>query len=430
MDGLVIVDVLIGLAFTFLGLSVMASSFLEGIVSLFRARAKFLQYAISRMMGSNVHWDGKPKADSVAKEVMSHPLISTLGIRVGKVRETMRIGDGPSYIPSEVFATAFIDTVIKRAGVEPGLAGLAEGISTLTAKGEDNPLAKVLVSYVGKTSSIAELEEKLSDYYDNFMDRVTGWYKRYTQLALFLIGLVLAVSLNVDAFKYADEFSSNGVVRCMFVEEAAAAVNAETDKAVDGHCKPEEKPVKKDGSGDQVAVKSELEGLLQKTYCSNPDTLACKSRVAQALAEPELKRVLEDAQALNESKLASLVPIESLPGYLATALAVSMGSQFWLGILRMLFSIRGTGNVPAKRSKATSSVQAAAEHQPPGAVATMFTRLQIEDLQNQFDMPEHLRTGELDLYTRSLIAKWQSDHDLPSTGELSLETYERIMQPG
>ena len=44
-------------------------------------------------------------------------------------------------------------------------------------------------------------------------------------------------------------------------------------------------------------------------------------------------------------------------------------------------------------------------------------------------MPEDQRNGELDLMTKSRIAKWQTDNGLPVAWELTLQTYEQI-RPG
>ncbi len=47
-------------------------------------------------------------------------------------------------------------------------------------------------------ADVGTFKVKLEQWFDDTMQRATGWYKRYTQFVLFIIGMVMAVVFNVD----------------------------------------------------------------------------------------------------------------------------------------------------------------------------------------------------------------------------------------
>ena len=56
------------------------------------------------------------------------------------------------------------------------------------------------------------------------MDRVSGWYKRRTQKILFVLGLAVAVVLNVDAITVAQRLNGDKPLRDAVVGQAANVV--------------------------------------------------------------------------------------------------------------------------------------------------------------------------------------------------------------
>src|SRR5438094_4173968 len=88
-------DVLIGLAFLFLVLSIVCSAINEIIASVLKLRARYLEAGLRNMLSGS---EGKVLLDQLAK----HPLIS------GKVSGKRRF---PSYLNSKTFALSFLDTI-------------------------------------------------------------------------------------------------------------------------------------------------------------------------------------------------------------------------------------------------------------------------------------------------------------------------------
>lgn len=69
-----------------------------------------------------------------------------------------------------------------------------------------------------------KLQKNIDEWYDNAMDRVSGWYRRSTQWIIFWIGLFIAVSMNVNTITIADYLYRNDAVRSALVARAEAAL--------------------------------------------------------------------------------------------------------------------------------------------------------------------------------------------------------------
>ncbi|MEP6670047.1 MAG: hypothetical protein ABJF10_12885 [Chthoniobacter sp.] len=70
-----------------------------------------------------------------------------------------------------------------------------------------------------------EFEKQLGAWFDRSMDRVTGWYKKYTQAFTLVLGLVLAISCNVDSLRIVDVLSTDPKLREAIVQSASDYVN-------------------------------------------------------------------------------------------------------------------------------------------------------------------------------------------------------------
>jgi hypothetical protein len=67
---------------------------------------------------------------------------------------------------------------------------------------------------------IEKARKLLEDWYDNSMQRVTGWYKRETQAWLFFIGLGVAAIFNMDTMNVVEKLYYDDEFRTAAVEDA------------------------------------------------------------------------------------------------------------------------------------------------------------------------------------------------------------------
>jgi len=62
--------------------------------------------------------------------------------------------------------------------------------------------------------------KNLEQWFDNGMERLSGWYKRRSQTLAFVIGIALAIALNVDSLQLANQLWRDPIVRQAVVDQA------------------------------------------------------------------------------------------------------------------------------------------------------------------------------------------------------------------
>jgi hypothetical protein len=321
-------DVFIGLSYTFLAVSLLCAATREAIASLFQTRAKVLLDGVLTLLHEP---QGKPRlrgivpslrrllrlsggfglerlgATSLTAAVMRHPLITGLA----------QEGRMPSYIPSQIFARAFVATLTARYGKGKSALMLLDSV------GNDG-LKRTLLAIMGEgPDDAAALEAAVRIWYDTVMERISGWYKRRSQFVLFLVGLFYAVAMNIDALQLSQRLWTDGALRDGLVEKAQQV------RAV----------------GLPVALPAEQGALVQ-------------ARLAGAQVQ-ELQKLpigwpssrFDDLGGAG-AWLAALAL--ALVGWAATAFAASLGSPFWFDGIGWLLALRGTGAKPAAETTGTA----------------------------------------------------------------------------
>src|SRR6476646_12302016 len=134
--------------------------------------------------------------------LFNNPLIQSLQTRRTIVASRLR---NPSYIPARTFARALIDMLVpKKDGELPGgevvLKHLAEVVGNLPP-GHLKASLQALLLQCGK--DLEKFTKAVEDWYDAEMDRVSGWYKRWSRVVLAIIGFVAAVLINIDTIQVA-----------------------------------------------------------------------------------------------------------------------------------------------------------------------------------------------------------------------------------
>jgi hypothetical protein len=300
------IDVAIGLSFVFLLVSLMCSVLQEVVANITSWRGKHLRTGIMSMLND-------PNMVGLARRLYAHPRIATLSLP-GKL---------PSYIPSVTFAKALTDII-----VEDG---------NLSAK-VDGPLAPFIKDAAGQ---VDKLEADLTQWYDQSMDRLSGWYKRNVQLVLLAIGFVIAVTLNIDSLQIARSLWTQPLLRDVvtqsagkFYDENKPAITAQNTTAGDQNV----------GKGEQNAAKDRLE-TLQKTLEETNLPVGWTDKKWQFVTSPKL------------SKQYIWTLLASLAGWFVTALASSLGTQFWFQTLGEALSLRAAGAKPSQASQAGNATK-------------------------------------------------------------------------
>jgi hypothetical protein len=301
-----VIDVAIGLVFVFLLLSLICSAANEILESFLKRRASNLERGIRELVG---------KDDSnFIEKLYNHGLINSL--YRGKYKPSRRWmlwkkADLPSYIPARNFALALLD--MRHSAVE-----LPENIKSALAACERNA-----------GNDAAKLQRNIEDWFNSSMDRVSGWYKRYSQRIVLVMALIIAVLVNADCLQIAKRLSTNAILR----QSVGALADSATTKA-DASMSPVDR------------VKIDLKTL---------DDIG----LPLGWTHPQGQAPIKFGDAVSEHWL----------GWLLTALAVSLGAPFWFDVLNKIIVIRSTVK-PAEKSGPEASKDSAP---PPPIINPLVT---------------------------------------------------------
>lgn len=195
--------------------------------------------------------------------------------------------------------------------------------------------------------------QNIGQWYDSAMDRVTGAYKRWSQLALFVIGLLVATLLGIDAKEITKALQANPELRAAAVQAAQSWVRQHPEAAAK--------------TGGNAAAKDKVTATPVNPGTPPPPP-AAGSNPATTPAPQSLDAVKSQLDSLRQ-KLAGLdIPLspwdqdqyktpwdwlgEHLLGFLLTALAASLGAPFWFDLLNRFVSLRSAGKKPEPQAAA------------------------------------------------------------------------------
>ena len=221
-------DLGVGMIVVYLLVSTLCAALREAIEGVLKTRAAYLERAIREMLSDR---DGQ----GLTKRVFDHPLLS--GLFLGEYRPTpldkklwvLASGRGlPSYVPARAFANALVDIAL-RGATAGELRSTPFTEESLRARALDpqspinEPVRRVLLHALDSArGDVEQLKKNLEDWFNDAMDRVSGWYKRSTQWLVFVIALVVTVVGNVDSIAIAKHFQRDAAARSAAVASAEA----------------------------------------------------------------------------------------------------------------------------------------------------------------------------------------------------------------
>lgn len=313
-------ELAIAFVFIILLLSLLVSGINEIFVYAFNTRGKFLKEVIAMVF--------KDKNKNFTEALYDHPMIDSLK----KNQKSL-----PAYISSGSFA----DTIIELIGneYEKKHERIVQNPETLEEYVDDSKRIadpykrfvagikemqysdlKILLRNIAENSAdTAELKKNLSKWYDEYMDRASGWYKSKIQLWLFIIGFGVAVFMNVDSFRLLSDLKRDNVLSSKLADAAQGYIAEHSQ----GLTKPDS------------LVK--IIGQIDKSY-----------QMIDAYDLPIGWEKIPDNKSTNlkelfiENELNWMTPF----GWAATAALLSFGSPFWFELLNKLINLRKSGKKP------------------------------------------------------------------------------------
>lgn len=287
-----VIEVGLGLVAAFFLVAAAASAVVELGSMWFRKRSKDLEAVLTQMLSTGA---------ATAVDIRNTSVYKTMVVASRRKRGLRKDRDPrtPSYMSARAFADAVVEGIVrtKQAGQTA-----SEMIATLPA----SPLTDRLQTLAIETEGdLLAIKSGLENWFDDTMDRLEGAYKRWSQWVLFVVGLLLAVVLNVSATRIVAELWNDSTLRTAVADSVVQIDDRPCPDDTDT-CTPEEKIDK--------AI-SDLDGLgLPVGWTSGWDKAAG--------------------------------PIATILGMLITAAATMLGAPFWFDLLTRLAGARRAGAPP------------------------------------------------------------------------------------
>ena len=251
-----ILEVAIGLFFIFLLYSLLATALREMVAGLLDQRAVTLYNGIRSMLTdtdeekgklmllfnwarkrvrSLSYWfihllNNKPK-DTLYDKFYSHPIIKNYGQNY--------LYRKPSYISPQNFSSILLEIIKDIDKANKDVPVTMEMIKVVLESDKikkyiEKDLREILYFHINASGGdIDVFKSRLEQWFNDSMDRVSGWYKRNNQYWLFAIGFVLAMIFNLDTIETAERLSVNHKAREQLVSMAQTYIESDGPSNVD-----------------------------------------------------------------------------------------------------------------------------------------------------------------------------------------------------
>jgi hypothetical protein len=244
----------------------------------------------------------------------------------------------PSYVPSRDFASALL-SYLTDGSVDTGFTQARNAINNLP----DGDLKKTLLAFISSgANDLDKLRTRIENWFDDSMERLGGIYRRFSQYVMLLLGLITAVVMNVNSIQLARMFWDEPAV--------SGAISAGAAKFVADN---------KDSFFACASAAPEDAASTDANKAAAPAAANCPTRsslttVQKLIADrfgcvkpfpPVIDKISPNACQLWAPKAWTIL------GWIVTALAISLGAQFWFGILTNLTSLRAAGDKPDRADK-------------------------------------------------------------------------------
>ena len=253
----------------------------------------------------------------------------------------------PAYISPTAFADAVIDLLVPKPTAQTTTAGqtTAAGQTTLDTVRQSlqkimsqNPVPDYMAPLMPLMTSvntlvttaendITSVRTSIENWYNDHMDRVSGWYKRHVAWFTIIAGAILVILLNINAITIGRALYSNSVIGSAV---ATAAGNHPPCTTADSTCLGQ--------------LQTDLATVAQAGLPIGWATVSACASTRPACNWWQARGITSTTG--NSAWQLLLV----VAGFLITIVALTPGARFWFDLLGKLGTLRSTGPKPTSSS--------------------------------------------------------------------------------
>jgi hypothetical protein len=301
-----ILEVAIGLIFVYLLLSIMCTAGNEWVAALTRRRGETLRRGLAQLLGDQPI-QGAQAPDALIRAFYDHPLIKSM----------MHDKNHPTYLAPRNFSATLTDII---TGAQQGQLAFNDILAAANALPDGEVKGSLLALLRRSDGDLDKARFAIEGWFNDAMDRVSGWYKRRTQIWTIVIAAVLTLVANADTIQIARKLWTDPVLRAAVVEEAKARAQ-KPRPTVSVEYKDEDDPT------NPTVTRNEGNQISDK--------------------ERDLLGQLVGWRSGWRENWSWLTPL----GWLLTILAISMGAPFWFDMLNKVMNVRFAGKSPDEKAK-------------------------------------------------------------------------------
>ena len=231
----------------------------------------------------------------------------------------------PSYISSRSFAEAVIDLVVPDPVGQTTMTTIQQGIDALPPTMSPlKPSLEALAKNAG--DDIGRFRASVEQWYDDHMDRVSGWYKRHVATITLVAGAILVVLLNINALTIGRTLYTESTVSTAISNVAAKVTSCPATES-------------------QQECLANLQAQLSAAATAG---LPIGWGSVRDCTQPGARcNWLDQRGIFSRHGNSGWQLVLALIGFLIMIIALVPGAQFWFGLLSKLGTLRATGPKPA-----------------------------------------------------------------------------------
>lgn len=186
----------------------------------------------------------------------------------------------------------------------------------------------------------------IEEWFNNAMDRLTGWYKRRSLITTLLVGTILAVIVNVDSINLVGRLWSEPDLRfailnnieSILTQDNTTTLNVGQLSIIQQQFSQISLPVGWVGSPVPLTSNQETSGAKQCTFFPSSDNV-----MYGILVSGQCYPIINSPQAKNLTGW-----LIKLAGILISGVAASPGASFWFDMLKKIINVRLAGVNPSE----------------------------------------------------------------------------------